>query len=309
MSVPDFQSLMLPVLRATSGGVISASQLRAAVAQDQGLTDEDLEELLPSGRQTVFANRVAWANVFLQRAGLVKSVRRGHYEITGEGRSALAASPARIDMAYLNRYPGYREWRAASTNRGEPTAAPPEQALVSHETSSETPEEVMEATHSALNRQLAVDLLERLREVSPGLFERMMVDLLLAMKYGGGRAEMGQALGRSGDGGIDGLINEDELGLDAVYVQAKRYAASNSVGEPEIRGFVGALEGHRATKGVFVTTSSFTKSARDYAERVQKRLILIDGTRLASLMVQHGVGVRVRAVYEVKGVDEEFFEE
>jgi restriction system protein len=212
-------------------------------------------------------------------------------------------------MTYLTRYPSYRAWREASANKHDPAAPRSEPAEAPPEPSSNTPEELIEATHSALNRQLAADLLERLQEVTPGMFERMMIDMLLAMKYGGGRAEMGRALGRSGDGGIDGLINEDELGLDAVYVQAKRYTASNSVGEPEIRGFVGALEGHRATKGVFVTTSSFTKSARDYAERVQKRIILIDGARLANLMVQHGVGVRVRAVYEVKGIDEEFFEE
>jgi restriction system protein len=212
-------------------------------------------------------------------------------------------------MAYLTRYPSYRAWREASANRYDPTAPRSEPGEVAPEPSSNTPEELIEATHSALHRQLAADLLERLQEVTPGLFERMMIDLLLAMKYGGGRAEMAQALGRSGDGGIDGLINEDELGLDAVYVQAKRYTASNSVGEPEIRDFVGALIGRRAAKGVFITTSSFTKSARDYTDRVPNRIILIDGTRLANLMVQHGVGVRVRAVYEVKGIDEEFFEE
>jgi restriction system protein len=300
---------MLPVLRATSKGLISSSELRIVVAKDQALTDKDLEELLPSGRQTVFSNRVAWANTFLQRAGLIRTVRRGHYEITEEGRSALAELPTRIDMTYLARYPSYRAWREVSATKSEPTASRSEPAEIPAEPSSNTPEELIEATHSALNRQLAADLLDRLQEVAPGLFERMMIDLLLAMKYGGGRAEMGQALGRSGDGGIDGLINEDELGLDAVYVQAKRYASSNSVGEPEIRDFVGALIGRRAAKGVFVTTSSFTKSARDYAERVPNRIILIDGSRLANLMVQHGVGVRVRSVYEVKAIDEEFFEE
>jgi restriction system protein len=273
------------------------------------LTAEDLEELLPSGRQTVFANRVAWANIFLQRAGLINKVRRGHYEITEEGRAALSTSPARVDMAYLTRYPSYRAWREASANKYDPSSPRSEPTEIAAEPSGKTPEELIDATHSALNRQLAADLLERLQEVAPRLFERMMVDLLLAMKYGGGRAEMGQALGRSGDGGVDGLINEDELGLDAVYVQAKRYAASNSIGEPEIRDFVGALIGRRAAKGVFITSSSFTRSARDYAERVPNRIILIDGTRLANLMVQHGVGVRVRAVYEVKGIDEEFFEE
>jgi restriction system protein len=308
MSVPDFQSLMLPVLQATSRGVISSSDLRKVVAQELGLTDQELEELLPSGRQTVFSNRVAWANTFLQRAGLIRTVRRAHYEVTDEGRSALAESPTRIDMNYLTRYPSYRAWREASATKSEPIPSRSEPELPA-EPSSNTPEELIEATHSALNRQLAADLLERLQEVTPGLFERMMIDLLLAMKYGGGRAEMGHALGRSGDGGVDGLINEDELGLDAVYVQAKRYASSNSVGEPEIRDFVGALIGRRAAKGVFVTTSSFTKSARDYAERVPNRIILIDGSRLASLMVQHGVGVRVRSLYEVKAIDEEFFDE
>jgi restriction system protein len=300
MPVPDFQSLMLPVLRATSNGVISAPELRRVVAEAQGLNEKDLEELLPSGRQTVFANRVAWANIFLQRAGLIDKVRRGHYVITKAGRAVLSEGPARIDMAFLNQYPSYREWREASTNQaGASETESVQSPEISLERSAITPEELIEASHKALNVQLAADLLDRLREISPSLFERLMIDLLLAMKYGGGRAEraeMAEALGRSGDGGLDGVIKEDELGLDAVYVQAKRYGATSSVGEPEIRDFVGALVGRRATKGVFITTSTFTRAARD-------------GNRLANLMVHHGVGVRVRGIYEVKAIDEEFFDE
>jgi restriction system protein len=308
MPVPDFQSLMLPVLKATSNGLISAPDLRDRVAKALTLSPSDLEELLPSGRQAVFANRVAWANIFLQRAGLIDRVRRGQYRISAEGRAALAEGPSRIDMSFLNRYPSYRKWREVSLARddGDDQHHPPNDEL---EGITQTPEEAIEALHRTLTQQLQADLLERLREAAPAAFERIIVELLLAMGYGGGRKEMGEAIGRAGDGGIDGVIKEDELGLDVVYMQAKRNGASNTVGEPDIRDFVGALVGRRANKGVFVTTSSFSKGARDYADRVPNRIILIDGARLTSLMVMHGVGVRTRATYDIKGIDEEFFTE
>lgn len=308
MPVPDFQSLMLPVLKATADGDINASDLRDRVVTMLQLSEADLSEMLPSGRQTTFANRTAWAKLFLRRAGLMEQVRRGVYRITPEGQKALAECPERIDARFLERYPAYVEWRRRNTAAGTdetsvgPIADPPGSG-------SATPEEQIDKSYRALTVALETDLLDRIRESSPAFFESLVIDLLIAMGYGGGRAEMGKAIGRSGDGGIDGIIKEDALGLDVVYMQAKRYAADNSVGRPEVQGFAGSLDGVRATKGIFITTSSFTSAAREFAERISKRIILIDGSELARLMVRHNVGVRVRATYEIKKVDEDYFSE
>jgi restriction system protein len=303
MAVPDFQSLMLPVLRAAARGDISAADLRGRVAAELQLTEADLAEMLPSGRQTTFANRTAWANVFLQRAGLLEKVSRGVYRITDEGRKVLAERPERIDMRFLERYPAYVEWRQRSIEirsaEGRPSAGTPAE--------DQTPEEQIEASHTALTGALQSDLLERVREMSPAFFERLIIDLLIAMGYGGGRAEMGQAIGRSGDGGIDGMIKEDALGLDIVYVQAKRYADGNAVGRSEVQSFAGSLDGVGATKGIFFGTSTFSQGARDYVGRISKRIVLIDGAELARLMTQHNVGVRTRTTYEVKKIDEDYF--
>jgi restriction system protein len=226
---------MLPALRAVADGEISASDLRSRIATALRLTEADLAEMLPSGRQTTFANRTAWANVFLQRAGLLEKVSRGVYRITDEGRKVLLEQPERIDMRFLERYPAYVGWRQRSV--GIKPLAPGATPL----SGDQTPEEQIEASHSALNAALQSDLLERVREMSPGFFERLIVDLLIAMGYGGGLAEMGQAIGRAGDGGIDGMIKEDALGLDVVYVQAKRYAENNAVGRPRCRASPAAL--------------------------------------------------------------------
>jgi restriction system protein len=305
MAVPDFQSLMLPVLRAVADGEIAAADLRSRVAGDLQLTEADLAEMLPSGRQTTFANRTAWANVFLQRAGLLEKAGRGIYRITAEGRQVLAERPERIDMRFLERYPAYVEWRqrsaATKTAEGERAdeAAPQDQ----------TPEEQIEASHTALTATLQSDLVDRVRELPPAFFERLIIDLLIAMGYGGGRAEMGQSIGRAGDGGIDGMIKEDALGLDVVYVQAKRYAEGNTVGRAEVQSFAGSLDGVGATKGIFFTTSAFSQGAREYVSRISKRIVLIDGAGLSSLMVRNNVGVRTRTVYEIKRVDEDYFTE
>jgi restriction system protein len=306
MAVPDFQSLMLPVLRAAADGDIAAADLRNRVASELQLTDVDLAEMLPSGRQTTFANRTAWANVFLQRSGLLEKVSRGVYRITDEGRKVLAERPERVDMRFLERYPAYLEWRQRGVGikpvEGVQAAGPTAE--------DQTPEEQIEASHTALAAALQSDLLERVREMSPAFFERLIVDLLIAMGYGGGRTEMGRAIGRSGDGGIDGMIKEDALGLDIVYVQAKRYADGNTVGRSEVQSFAGSLDGVGATKkGIFFGTSTFSQGARDYVGRISKRIVLIDGAELARLMVQHNVGVRTRTTYEVKKVDEDYFTE
>lgn len=305
MPVPDFQSLMLPVLSAAADGEIAAKDLRERVASKVSLKDADLAEMLPSGRQTTFANRTAWANIFLQRAGLLEKVGRGVYRITDQGRRVLAERPDRIDMRFLERYPAYVEWRQRSASGG---AAPGEAGAQSAiAVVAQTPEEQMEASYKSLNAALETDLLDRVRELSPAFFENLIVDLLIAMGYGGGRAEMGQAIGRAGDGGIDGIIKEDALGLDIVYVQAKRYGAQNGVGRGDVQSFSGSLDGVGATKGIFVATSTFSQGAREFVERIAKRIVLVDGAALARLMVQHNVGVRTRTVYDLKKVDEDYF--
>jgi len=298
---------MLRVLGVVATGPISAPELRARVATDAGLTDEDLAELLPSGRQSTFSNRTAWANIFLQRADLIKVKQRGVYELTPEGSKVLGENPSRIDMKFLERFPSYREWRKRSIAGKEETKANGDDKQL--EETSTNPEEQIERSHRELTNAVEADLLDRVLGVSSTQFEQVIVDLLVAMGYGGGRSEMAKAVGKSGDNGVDGVVREDKLGLDVVYMQAKRYAPSNTVGPGEVRDFIGALEGHRASKGVFVTTSTFAKSAMEYVDRVSKRVVLIDGKRLSSLMVEHGVGVRIRTRYEIKELDGDYFDE
>ncbi len=301
MPVPDFQSLMLPVLQEVIAGPIPSKDLRARIAQQLRLTEQDLAELLPSGRQTTFTNRVAWANVFLQRAGLIRIVRRGVYEATEAGKVVASQAPARIDNAFLQQFPSFVEWRQRSeSTRADGTGDQPLPPPVN--TTPTNPEEQLERSYKELTAAVEAELLERLQATTPSHFENLIIDLLVAMNYGGGRSEMAKALGRSGDDGVDGVVREDKLGLDVVYMQAKRYAPDNIVGVGAVRDFVGALEGHRATKGVFVTTSRFARSAPEYIERVSKRVALIDGPELARLMVEHGVGVRVKTTYVIKEV-------
>lgn len=297
---------MLPVLLAARDGEITAPDLRRRVARDLGLSDTDLAEMLPSGRQTTFANRTAWANIFMQRAGLLEKAGRGVYRITAEGHRLLTERPERIDMRFLERYPAYTEWRQRSASGG---TIPRSVAAVCPDDAAQTPEEQLDTSFKSLNAALEGDLIDRVRELSPAFFERLIVDLLIAMGYGGGRSEMGQAIGGAGDGGIDGIIKEDALGLDIVYVQAKRYAPHNSVGRGEVQGFAGSLDGVGATKGIFVTTSIFSQGAREYVQRIAKRIVLVDGAELARLMVQYDIGVRTRTVYNLKKVDEDYFTE
>ncbi len=307
MAVPDFQSLMLPVLQVVAeDGPIAAPDLRARVARLIALSEADLAELLPSGRHTTFGNRTAWANVHLQRAGLIVVLRRGVYQVTPSGQDVLARKPPAIDMAFLEGFPAYakRRQRTVPPGGAEPANVSHARADASAPTN---PEERIEQGHKELTADVEADLLDRLREVTPPQFERIIVDLLVAMGYGGGRLEMANAIGRAGDNGVDGVVREDKLGLDVVYMQAKRYAPANSVGAGEVRDFIGALDGHRASKGVFVTTSTFSRSAHEFVERVSKRVVLIDGQALARLMVAHDVGVRVKTTYEVRELDEDYF--
>lgn len=284
---------------------ISVADLRARIAAAEGLTDEEIREMLPSGRQPKFANRVAWALQHLGNAGLTERAGRGVYRLTSEGETLLADPPSRVDMGYLRGYPAYAEWRSARGDRpavDRSNTPPPED-------STETPEEVLENAARLLRQSLEAEVLDRVRNAEPDFLEKAVVDLLIAMGYGGGEAAMGRVTGRSGDRGIDGTIREDALGLDEVYLQAKRYGDGSTVGEPDLRNFAGAIDAANTTKGVFVTTASFTRAAWEYVARSPKRIILIDGVELAGLMVKHGIGVRTRVRHEIKRIDEDYFDQ
>ena len=297
MAIPDFQTIMLPLLNlARDGKERSLAESRDALAELFGLTDEERLELLPSGTQPVFNNRVAWASIYLQRAGLLKRPQRGIYQITERGLSVVKEKPKEIDVKFLEQFPEFLEFRKIKKVKGKKVEPP---------SSEINPEESLEAAYQELQETLASDLLQTIKGCSPDFFERLVVDVLIKMGYGGSRKEAGQAIGRTGDEGIDGIIKEDKLGLDIIYIQAKRWEAS--VGRTEIQKFAGALQGQRARKGIFITTSAFSKDALDYVDKIDSKIILIDGERLAELMIEHNVGVSSVASYEVKKIDSDYF--
>jgi restriction system protein len=301
MALPDFQSLMLPLLRSYADGETrSIASLSDSLGREFMLTEDELRQLLPSGRQSTFRNRIAWARTYLSKAGLLASPKRAHFHITETGLKTLAAQPTRIDINYLNAFPEFLNFRTRKH-----ADSPADLAATAAESARENPEELIESLHDQLKRALADDLLARISTAAPDFFERLVVELLLKMGYGGSRQDAGRAIGRSGDGGIDGIINEDRLGLDSIYLQAKRW--ENPVGRPEIQKFAGALAEHRAKKGVFITTSSFTKEALASATKHDARIVLIDGEKLATLMIDHGLGVTLAASYDVKRVDSDYF--
>ena len=301
MTVPDFQSLMLPMLRLASDGTEhSLAESRSWLADQFSLSAEDAAQLLPSGRQTVLANRAAWAKVYLTRAGLLDSPRRGHFILSKRGADVLRNPPGRIDIRFLEQFPGFSEFRekrkdVATTND------------LTEKPDLDTPEEQLEEAYSKLRDDLARELVARVKSASPEFFERLVVELLLKMGYGGSRREAGQAIGRSGDEGIDGTISEDRLGLDMIYLQAKRW--EGTVGRPEIQRFVGALHGKRARKGVFLTTGAFSADAREYVAHIDPKVVLIDGKHLADLMIDFEVGTTTVATYQVRKVDSDYFTE
>ena len=302
-TAPDYQSLMLPVLRAAADGEQRIAAVVQRLAEELGLSETARTALLTSGRQTVFANRVHWAKTYLAKAGLVEATRRGHFRLTRRGADVLAANHERIDNRFLRRFEEFRQFtdRAVHSSNEEVLPEPADAA-------EQTPDEIMRAAHRRIEAALAEELLDRVRAAPPEFFERLIVNLLLAMGYGGSAADAGRALGRSGDDGVDGVIDQDALGLDRVYIQAKRYAAGNSVGPGAIRDFFGSLDRHKAAKGLFVTTSAFTNSARDTADYLSKRIVIVDGEQLTRLMIRHNVGCRIEEVLHVKKVDEDFFE-
>ncbi|MCR9128626.1 MAG: restriction endonuclease [Alphaproteobacteria bacterium] len=278
------------------------------LADELGLSDEERAELLPSRKQTRFANRVHWAKFYLTRAELVKATKRGYFQITEAGKEALKTDE-QINMAFLERFEAYREFRESMTkdDAGDEAAARPTQSQSDDDVDDATPDEQLRSAHKLINDALAAELLEKLRDATPAFFEEVIVSLLLAMGYGGADEGAGRTLGQSGDGGVDGVIDQDPLGVDQIYVQAKLYREGNNIGPGAIRDFFGALDIKKAKKGIFVTASTFSRSARETAAALGTRIVLIDGHELARLMIRYGVGCRVINVLEVKQIDEEFF--
>lgn len=301
MAIPDYQTIMLPLLR--FAGDQQEHFLREAIdqlTQKLGLTEEERKELLPSGQQEIFTNRVAWARTYMGKAGLLESTRRGYFKITDRGVKVLKENPDRIDVKYLEQFEEFRQFRALRHTKTEEE----EVEVEAHE---RTPEEALESAYKQLRDNLANDLLQQVKSCSPGLFEKIVVELLVKMGYGGSRQDAGRAIGRSGDEGIDGIIKEDRLGLDVIYIQAKRW--ENTVGRPEVQKFAGALQGQRARKEIMITTSNFSKDALDYTSRIDSKIVLIDGEQLAQLMIDHGLGVSPMAAYEIKKIDTDYFTE
>jgi restriction system protein len=309
MAVPDFQTLMLPVLREFADGAEHAPKdIRQRVADRLQLTPEDIAEVVPSGGQSRLSNRVAWAHIYLKRAGLLDSARRGIYRIAARGAEVLKSPPDQINMQFLERYPEYREFRA----RQSPSETPASQESSTNSADSAaaavlTPDEQIRTGYQLFRANLSAQLLDRVLQASPTFFEHLVVELLVAMGYGGSYADAAEVVGKSGDGGIDGIIKEDRLGLESIYVQAKRWEAT--VGRPTIQQFAGALHGNRARKGVVITTSSFSREAIDYAKTSQIAIVLIDGAQLADFMIEFGVGVSDLETIKLKRLDEDYFGE
>ena len=300
--IPDFQSLMRPVLEVASKGEVSIGKTVGLLADKFGLTEEQRQELLPSGKQSRFTNRVHWAKSYLKQAALVKDTKRAHFIISERGKASLENSEALINVAYLEQFDEFKEFRGRT--RG-PSGA--EQAN-DEDVGTATPDEILREAHKRINAELSSELLGRVRESSPLFFENLVVELLLSMGYGGTSENAGQALGRSGDGGVDGVIDQDPLGVDQIYVQAKRYSEENTVGAGAIREFFGSLNIKKAQKGIFVTTSSFSKAAIKTAQDLGTRIVLIDGLRLASLMIRYNIGCREEESLSLKKIDEGFFD-
>lgn len=301
MAVPDFNSWLLPVLRHIGDGKEhGVSELYEVLADDMGLSAEDRVQLLKSGKQLVYENRIGWARTYLKKAGLVESPSRGVVRITDRGKGVLANPPEKLNVKFLRQFPEFVEFHTH-----KPEFSTPDAPIL--EPTEESPSDTLERVHDELEKQLADDILERIKKAPPAFFERLVIDLLLAMGYGGSREDAGKTIGKSGDGGIDGVINEDRLGLDVLYVQAKRW--EQPVGRPVVQAFTGSLEGVRARKGVLITTSTFTSDAQQYVRQIEKKVVLIDGISLASLMIQHDVGVGVEATYQVKKLDSDYFPE
>lgn len=298
--IPDFQTIMLPFLKNIQDGrEYTTKEVLEILTKEFNLTQEDLEEYLPSGSQRTFYNRVYWAKAHLKMAGLVENIRRGVFKISESGKVVLLSNPQKINLKYLNQFPAYLE----SYGR---TKVGNNETEVENEITS-TPEEILESNYLKIRKNLALELLSKVKNCSPSFFENLVVDLLVKMGYGGSIKEAGKSIGKSGDEGIDGIIKEDKLGLDIIYIQAKRW--DNVVGRPEIQKFVGALAGQGAKKGVFITTARFTNEAKEYQPKNETKIVLIDGEQLAELMIDYDLAVSITNKYIIKRIDNDYFEE
>lgn len=303
--IPDYQKLMLPLLKLVSdGNEHKYRDLIEKLAIEFQITDDERKELLASGNQAIFDNRVGWAKTYLKKAGLLESPKRAIFKITEIGRDTLAKKPDNIDAKYLKQFPSFLEFQNVSRNDNET-----DEELNTDSANEQTPEENLDKAYQRIRKSLSSELLNRVVELSPSFFERLVVELLVKMGYGGSIKDAGKALGKSGDEGIDGTIKEDKLGLDIIYIQAKRWKPGNVVGRPELQKFVGALAGQGAKKGIFITTSNFTKEAIEYTPRNETKIVLIDGEQLAQLMIDYNLGCTTQQTYEVKKIDSDYFGE
>ena len=301
MPIPDYETIMLPLLKFAEDD--KEHSLREAIeylAKYFNLTDEERKELLPSGRQFIFDNRVGWACTYLKKAVLLESVKRGYFKITERGIDVLKRDIKKITPAFLEEFQEFKDFKAVSRSQVYNKRNDNKQ-----NDGDETPEEKLENAYQIIRKNLAQELIQKVMKCSPSFFETLVIDLLISMGYGGSRIDAGKAIGKSGDEGIDGIIKEDRLGLDTIYIQAKRW--ENQVGRPEIQKFAGALLGQKAKKGIFITTSSFTKEAINYAESIENKIVLIDGEQLANFMIDFNIGVSKVGVYEVKKIDNDYF--
>lgn len=298
MAIPDFQSLMFPMLNHISDGVEHTTiEVYDSIANQLNLTEEELNEYLPSGNQKIFYNRLFWAKAHLKMAGLIENTKRGHFKITDLGKDFLKKKPKEINISVLKQFPDYL------VNAGR---VKEDTTVVENASKTTTPEEDIEISYLRIRKNLSSELLFRVKQCTPQFFEKLVVELLVKMGYGGSIQEAGKTVGRVGDEGIDGIIKEDKLGLDVIYIQAKRW--ENVVGRPEIQKFVGALAGQGAKKGVFITTSIFTNEAREYQPKNETKIVLIDGEQLADLMIDYDLGVSLQNLYLVKRIDIDYFE-
>lgn len=302
--IPDYQSLMRPVLECARNEPRKISDVVEEISDRLELSEEERRKMLPSGKQTTIANRVHWARSYMKQAGLVRNIKRGWYVLTDRGRTVLDDTSIVLDSKYLEKFDEFQEFKSRGKENGEDVTAQQDS-----ETPANTPDENLQAAHRKLEAALAANLLDYVRSASPMFFENMIVDLLIAMGYGGTSENAGRALGQSGDNGVDGVIDQDPLGVDQIYLQAKRYGPANSVGPSDIRDFYGALSIKKATKGIFVTTSSFTGAAQQTAKDLGSRIVLIDGPQLAKLMTKYNIGCRDKDVLHIKQIDEGYFDE
>lgn len=306
--IPDFQTLMLPVMQILSDKSEHATQkLISSLADKYKMTKEEREELLPSGRQRIINNRVAWARIYLQKARLIESPKRSVYRITEDGLKILEGSPQRIDIRFLKTIPAFNDWQKTFAYQGKKDNNDTLNSIEEIDIA-KTPEELIDYTFAKLKAELSTELLDKIISKSAEFFEQLVIDLLVKMGYGGYRKSAGRTTRLTGDGGIDGTIQEDKLGLDFIYLQAKKWK-DKAVGRPDLQAFVGALEGNKASKGVFITTSRFVANAEDYLRTISKKVILIDGKQLTDLLIENNVGLSTKAVYEVKQVDNDYFDE